>query len=150
MSPDRDQRIARLRGAAQARHQAAVRRAEEGLRRLVKNGEPITFRSVARTGNVSLDFLYRDDELRTRISRLRDQQKPSARKNNTADNNDAPTNSVVAALTAKLRQAREENGELRRQLSAAHGELLALRRARLSSPPSVRSDELVTDASVTS
>jgi len=35
---------------------------------------------------------------------------------------------VVATLTAKLRQARNEVADLKTQLAVAHGELLALRR----------------------
>jgi hypothetical protein len=35
---------------------------------------------------------------------------------------------VVVALTARLRDARNEVAELKAQLAAAHGELLALRR----------------------
>jgi len=149
MSLNREQRIEMLRQAARARHQAATRRAEEGLRQLTRKGEPVTFRSVARAGNVSLDFLYREDQLRARIQRLRDQQNHRQRSHTQPDRATADGGNVVTTLTIKLRHARQENQELRRQLAVAHGELLALRRAARASAPAVRDDSPVTDPSVT-
>ena len=34
-------------------------RAEQGLREMIRTGQPITFRGLAQTAGVSLDFLYR-------------------------------------------------------------------------------------------
>jgi hypothetical protein len=47
-----------LRAAAQRKSQSTTKRAETALRAVIKNGEPITFRGVARTAGCSLDFLY--------------------------------------------------------------------------------------------
>ena len=58
MPADQD-RIATLRQAAAAKRDAAVARAETGIRALTKTGQPITFRAVAAAGGVSVDFLYR-------------------------------------------------------------------------------------------
>ncbi|MDX3635650.1 DUF6262 family protein [Streptomyces europaeiscabiei] len=71
--PPADRRIAALRQAAQNKHQLAVQRAEAGIRRLVKRGEEINFRAVARAAGVSLDFLYAHTDLRKRIETLRSQ-----------------------------------------------------------------------------
>jgi hypothetical protein len=132
-STTRAQRVETLARAARAKHDAAVTRAETGIRALVKSGEPINFRSVAATAGVSLDFLYRSPDLRHRIQTLRAQQQPTrtAPPPRTAT---APTDAVVTALTVKLRQARDEITELRAQLAAAHGELLTLRRATRPGP----------------
>ena len=46
-------RVQRLREAAQARHDATLRRAENALRRLAKTGDPVTFRRVAEEAGVS-------------------------------------------------------------------------------------------------
>ena len=70
-----DRRARALRQAAQAKRQAAVTRAETAIRTLIKGKQEINFRSVARAAAVSLDFLYGNDDLRTRIEKLRDQQK---------------------------------------------------------------------------
>ena len=42
-------RVDRLREAAQARHDATLRRATNALQRLARRGEPVTFRRLAET-----------------------------------------------------------------------------------------------------
>jgi len=119
-----------LRAAAQRKSQATTKRAETALRTMIKNGEPITFRGVARTAGCSIDFLYGNPELRRRIEHLRAQQsKPSPPPAATDLNTDS---NVIRALTAQLaelrRRHREDIDELRSALAAAHGENLQLRR----------------------
>ncbi|WP_329585467.1 DUF6262 family protein [Streptomyces sp. NBC_01362] len=77
--PPADRRIAALRQAAQDKHQQAVQRAEVGIRKLIKEGEEINFRAVARRAGVSLDFLYAHTDLRKRIETLRGQQQTEDR-----------------------------------------------------------------------
>jgi len=76
---------------------------------------------------VSVDFLYRQPELRARIEHLRSrqQQRPSPA---AAPQPGQDDRGVLAALTARLRETRGEITELKTQLATAHGELLALRR----------------------
>jgi hypothetical protein len=122
-----------LRQAAKDKQNNAVRRAEAGLRQLVKDGQEISFRAVARTGGISIDFLYTHPELRTRIEKLREQchaaQPPTATTREPA----ASDGTVVHTLTAALRQERtahrERVNDLEQRLAAAHGEILRLRRA---------------------
>ncbi|MGH3166772.1 MAG: DUF6262 family protein [Trebonia sp.] len=121
--PAEQDRIATLRQAATAKRDAAVARAETGIRTLTKTGQPITFRAVAAAGGVSVDFLYRHPDLRTRIERLRGHQPPPQ-----APSRDQAASSVVATLTARLTELRRELAETKTQLATAHGELLALRR----------------------
>ena len=72
----------RARGAARRRRrpsaQAATKRAEAALRKLIKSGEEINFRAVAAAAGVSVDFLYRHPELRARIEHLRSRQQKHA------------------------------------------------------------------------
>jgi hypothetical protein len=109
---------------------------------MLRTGQPITFRGLARHAGVSLDFLYSSTALRQRIQQLRDQQRtqPSntASRGDTTGNDPAgvaspeTTSSVVATLTAQLtdlkRRHREETARLRHELETAHGENLLLRR----------------------
>jgi hypothetical protein len=128
MAAEQD-KITRLRQVAAAKHDAAVTRAEAGIRTLTKTGRPITFRAVAATGNVSVDFLYRHPELRARIEQLRGQQ-PARAGQASPDSSPGPAASgVVATLTARLTALRRELAETKAQLAAAHGELLTLRRS---------------------
>jgi hypothetical protein len=119
-----------LRRAAQAKRQAATARAETAIRKLVKNQQEISFRAVARTGGVSLDFLYANAGLRGRIETLRARQAASAPA--------APASSsqagagMVDVLTGKLREERAARlaavRDLEEKLAASHGEMLRLRR----------------------
>lgn len=121
-----------LRAAAAAKSAAAKTRAEQGLREMVRRGTPITFRGLAQTAGVSLDFLYRTRHIRRRVEQLRDQQQrnPQAARIEQVDP-DHPS-SVVRTLSAQLselkRRHREEVTALKAALEAAQGENLELRR----------------------
>ena len=130
-----ERRAQALRQAAQAKHQEATKRAEAALRKLIKSGEEINFRAVAAAAGVSVDFLYRHPELRQRIEHLRSRQRQQEAPAPATPESARDDRSVVAGLTARLRQAHAEVSELKSQLATAHGELLALRR-RLPPNPS--------------
>jgi Family of unknown function (DUF6262) len=126
-----------LRRAAAAKTAAATARAEQGIRDMVRRGEPITFRGLAQSAGVSLDFLYRNTEIRQRVEQLRNQQRRTSPVPPGRADPDQPS-SVVRTLTAQLaelkRRHREEVSTLRQALEAAHGENLELRR-RLGREP---------------
>lgn len=129
-APAAERRAAALRKAARGKHAAATARAEAAIRQLVKEQQEITFRSVARTGQVSIDFLYGHVDLRARIERLRSQQTNTTTGARThATSTDS---GIVHALTRRLRDEHARHvgivGELERKLAAAHGEMLRLRR----------------------
>jgi hypothetical protein len=125
-----ERRAAALRQAAQAKRQAAVTRTETAIRTLIKDKQDISFRSVARAAGTSLDFLYGNDDLRTRIGMLRDQQKNRPAPDPAPERTDS--SDIVHILTEKLRRERDGRrtsvSQLEEQLAAAHGELLRLRR----------------------
>lgn len=93
-------RIAVLTAAAKAKSQAKAEAAEQGIRALVKRGEPITFQAVQREAGVSHAFLYGHPDLRGRIEHLRARSRQ----------NTAPTvppdseSTLVIALTAQINQ----------------------------------------------
>jgi len=130
-----------LRRAAAAKSAAAAARADQGIRELVRRGEPVTFRGLAQTAGVSLDFLYRHPEIRQRIEQLRAQQRPTPQAGPTRTDPDQPS-SVIRTLTTQLTELkhrhREEVTTLRQALEAAHGENLQLRR-RLPADPTTTS-----------
>jgi hypothetical protein len=120
-----------LRRAAARKSAAALARAEHGLRTMLGSGQPVTFRGLAQTASVSLDFLYRHPELRGRIERLRAQQQARPPAPPAQIDPDQPS-SVIRTLTTQLtdlkRRHREEIHALQQALEAAHGENLELRR----------------------
>jgi hypothetical protein len=148
MTETRPGNVGNLKAAAARRHHDAVTRAERGLHDVVTSGQQITFRTVARTAGVSLEFLYHHPQLRTRIEHLRTQQQTTAaaarraRPNAASDAPDQPS-SVIRTLSAELTQLktrhRAEVTQLRQALQAAHGENLILRR-HLGHPPPPPSD----------
>ncbi|WP_420179869.1 DUF6262 family protein [Paenarthrobacter sp. TA1.8] len=124
-----------LQRAAQTKREAAIARAEKGLRRLLKAGRPITFQTVAAEAGVSKDFLYRSVDLRERIMDLRSKTTPAAEPTRAAALTEPrlpDTSSIVRTLTAKLAHERSINrtkiAELEAALAAAHGQILQLRR----------------------
>jgi Family of unknown function (DUF6262) len=115
-------RVERLREAAQARHEATLRRAKKALASMTRRGEPVTFRRVAETAGVSRSWLYRQQELREEINRLRQRSQgrpgllPSAER------------ASVDSLRQKMRTYRDEitrlqteNQELREELARRLG-----------------------------
>ena len=128
-----------LRAAAQRKRQTATERAETALDTLITSGEPITFRGLAKTAGVSIDFLYRSP-LRARVEQLRGDQQRTPPAPHEPETELPPTQSnVVRALTAQLaelkRRHRAEITRLEAALAAAQGENLELRR-RLGRSPS--------------
>ena len=126
--PPADRRIAALRQAAQDEHQQAVQRADAGIRKLIKEGEEINFRAVARRAGVSLDFLCAHTDLRKRIETLSGRQRTEDRPAPQAPSADDGT--VIHSLTEPLRRERashrERVQELDQRLAAAHSESLRL------------------------
>lgn len=124
-----------LKRAAQAKREAAIAKAEKGLRKLLKARTPITFQAVAAEAGVSKDFLYRTADLRARIIVLREKT-VLRHKNIPAPQHAAPdrtdVSSVIRTLTARLTEERSTNrnriSELESALAAAQGEILQLRR----------------------
>jgi hypothetical protein len=121
-------RIAVLTAAAKAKSQAKTRAAEQGIRALVKRGEPITFQAVQREAGVSHAFLYNHPDLRARIEHLRARARPNPAPQAAPDSE----NTLVLALTAQIgelqKRHRHDIQALRDALEQAHGENLDLRR----------------------
>jgi hypothetical protein len=99
---------------------------------MIRRGQPITFRGLAQTAGVSLDFLYRCTELRRRVEQLRSQQRSHPTRPAPQPPDYSPS-SVVRTLTAQLaelkRRHRDEVQALRQALEAAQSENLELRRS---------------------
>ena len=115
-------RVERLREAAQTRHETTLGRAKNALASMARRGTPVTFRSVAEAAGVSRSWLYRQQELREEINRLRHTSQsrpgllPSAER------------ATVDSLRQQMRTYRDEitrlqtlNQELREELARRLG-----------------------------
>jgi hypothetical protein len=121
-----------LRAAAARKSERATERAETALRAVLKRGDPITFRGVAAEAGCSPDFLYSSSTLRPRIEHLRAQQQATPLPRRRLATDGPATSNVARALSAQLatlkKQHHDELAALNAALTAAHGELLHLRR----------------------
>lgn len=121
-----------LRAAAQRKHHAAVARATTALAALERDGEPVSFRGLAKTAGVSVDFLYRSP-LRARIEKLRAERESAPPAPRVIEVGEAATQSnVVRALSAQISELKQrhrvETERLQAALATAQGENLELRR----------------------
>jgi hypothetical protein len=119
-----------LRAAAARKSQQTIARAEQAIRELIRRGQAVNFRAVAREARCSEDFLYRNPDLRPRIEHLRAAARPAPTPS--AEPDADSTSNVVRALTQQIRELKSQHHrevtQLREALATAHGELLELRR----------------------
>ena len=98
-----------LRQAAARKSAAAQARAEQGLHEIIRRNEPITFRGLAQTAGVSLDFLYRCTPIRQRVQQLRAQQQNTPPPAAATPTRDETPSSVVRTLTAQLTELKRRH-----------------------------------------
>jgi hypothetical protein len=111
--------------AAHDRHDEALQRAQDALRRLDRSGEPITFRSVAEAASVSRAWLYRQPVMRAEIERLRPTTRPNAPQPAIPVAQHSSAESLhqrLEGLHEQARQLREENRQLREQVARMFGD----------------------------
>ena len=109
--------------AAGRRHDETRRKATDALRRLDATGEPISFAAVSRAADVSRAWLYRDDDLRAEINRLRRRGSAAVRARPAAEQ--ATTDSLrqqLDAVRTLIAELRAENQCLREALSRKLGQ----------------------------
>lgn len=108
--------------ATQRRSHDTRRRARTALQRLDQAGATITFTAVADAAQVSRSWLYRDDDIRREIERLRqdpDQRRPVPSGQRATD---ASLKQRLDNLLDANRVLRQENQQLRDQVAALLGE----------------------------
>jgi hypothetical protein len=111
------ERVDALRQAAQARHRATLRRAEDALEALVASGGPVTFARLAHAAKVSRSWLYSQDELRAEVHRHR---RPNPSTPNARPQDQSAT---VESLRQQLHTYREEIARLRADNRALNDQL---------------------------
>lgn len=114
---------AALAAATRHRTQTTRQRAREALRRLDRDGHPVTFAAVAHAADVSRSLLYRDPALRAEIEALRTREligpgHPPAAQRST----DASLQQRLAAALDDNRLLRSEIQLLRDQIAITLGE----------------------------
>ena len=111
-------RVQRLRDAAQSRHDATVRRAQDALRRLASRGDAVSYRRLAELAGVSRSWLYSQPDLRQQIDQLRDRPADQRQRIPAAERATAESlRQQLHAYRDELKRLRSENQALREQLA---------------------------------
>jgi small-conductance mechanosensitive channel len=98
------------------RHQAALSAAHHAIQQLQRQGQPVTFSTVAQSAGVSRGWLYRQDQIRDLISQQPSPKPPAIRltaQRATADS----LRQRLDAARAEITRLRAENHSLREQLA---------------------------------
>ena len=116
-----------LQKAAKKKRQQSFEKAEEGIRKLIKEKRPINFNTVAEISGVSKAWLYKQPGIRSRIEHLR--QKSGSRKKTPVQHraSDASKNTLIKNLKERIKRLEADNKDLRRQNEVAYGHILKVR-----------------------
>lgn len=104
-----NRKIEALQEAAAQKAKESAERVEKALERMIKQGQIISFKSVAQSANVSTAYLYKQEDLRNRIENLRDQQKQRPKSKQPPAASDNSKSVIISTL-------REENKKLRAEI----------------------------------
>jgi len=111
------------------RHLAALSAVHRAIEQLQRQGQAVSFSTVAQSAGVSRGWLYRQDQIRRLISRQRALQPPAARKVTAQRATADSLRQRLDAAHAEITRLRAENRSLREQIArhlglqrAQHGE----------------------------
>lgn len=114
-----------LRISAQKKSEACHKRADEAIRRLLREGRRVNFNTVSKEGKVSIPWLYKQEKLKERIQHLRGEKigtVPIPRNERASDDS---KNKIIIALRERLKEAGTTIKTQREQLKVAYGRLAA-------------------------
>lgn len=113
-----------LKKYAQEKTQTTLTKVDKAIRKLSLNGEKVNFNSISQESGVSKTFLYKNQEVRTRIEDLRRKQ-VSKEMNQRAkyDKTSKSKDIIIIAKDKKIKELEEENKKLKEQLEILRGKL---------------------------
>ncbi len=121
--------IEALRSSAAQKARESAERVEKALERIIKQGQVISFKSVAQAANVSTAYLYKQSDLRNRIETLRDQQKQKPKLKQPPPASDNSKSVIISTFKEENKRLRNEILELRRINESLTGKLYSLQSA---------------------
>ena len=110
-----------LRNSATKKKEQVLKRAENAIHCLLKEGRPVNFKTVAEAGDLSIPYLYKNQAIRERIEHLRKRLHSSVAVESKVTASDDSKEAMLAALREKIKELRKENESLRRQIEVAYG-----------------------------
>lgn len=110
----KESRIEALKAAAEQKKRRAEENLDKAIRKLISEGQPLTFADVAREAGLSVSYLYKYPEIKERINELRNQQqqirKPSAPQKASEDSK----STMIYQLRERIKKLEAEITGLRR------------------------------------
>ncbi len=129
-----------LLAAARQRSEDTRGRACQAIDQLQRDGESISFATVATAAGVSRNWLYTTADIRHRIEELRPTKQTQTAKPRAKRASDRSKDALLDLLRAKNRELLHKNRELQDQLAASHGALRDSRRQTLDAPATTVGD----------
>ncbi|MBB6448009.1 DUF6262 family protein [Bacillus benzoevorans] len=117
-------RYAHLKAIHAKRKENTHQKIDEAIKRLLKANEKINFNSVSNEADVSKATLYNNEDFRSRIETLRDQQSQvPTPKQVKREMNESNKDALIASLKRKNKKLADENKQLREQLKVAYADV---------------------------
>lgn len=109
---------------AEKKKKLALEKVDMAIKNLIKNNSMINFNSVAKESGVSKAYLYKNEEIKTRIEGIREQQKgfknpKQVKKNMTESSKDI----VIASKNKRIKELEEEVNILKNELKILRGKI---------------------------
>jgi hypothetical protein len=122
--PKHKRNIEGLRGHAIVKSETSAKRADDAIKRLLKQGARVNFNSVSQEGAISKAYLYKNPELRSRIEAIRKQQEGlSSPRQVKKEMTDASKDVIIAAKNKKIREQEAELKRLKEELLHLRGKI---------------------------
>jgi hypothetical protein len=119
-----------LKEAAQKKRLAAFAQTESAIKQLLRQGQPITFEAVAQLAGVTRGWLYKQPDLKERITALRDQSLPQ--KGTRQPASEASKGAIIMTLRQQVKALRQEKELLNQQLEVAYSLAMSTTSASLT------------------
>ena len=122
-----------LAAAAQKKRLAALAKTEAAIKQLLRQGHRLTFASVAQLAGVTRSWLYKQPDLKARITALREPSpvQPPARQ----PASEASQSALIRTLRQQVKVLRQEKESLNQQLEVAYGLASRTPAERLAAEP---------------
>jgi hypothetical protein len=108
----------------QRRKDKTALKVDDAIKRLLKSNESINFNSVSKEARIAKATLYNNEDFRSRIEKLRNQQSQvPTPKQVKREMNESNKDALIASLKRKNKKLEDENKQLREQLKVAYGDI---------------------------
>ena len=110
----KEERITRLNQIQEERKQQALEQVNQALERMKESGAKINFQTVAREANVSVSYLYKYPEIKTRIAEIRNQQSVMPRQRIAEPTSNKSHQKIVSRLKSRIKKLEAELTETKK------------------------------------